>query len=503
MKINQLEQLDHRFEQFLDGVLVDYVETELTPEKRDKRRARADKDDLEFCKIYFSNIFDLDWNDAHRFIAECKVGMFTVSGFRKCGKSAVTYVAKAIKPIALGIGGIININCRTLEIADERTAALKRLMFRNALLLYDYEVELQQDLKGNYIINNTYLISGSVKTGLRSLVDEQFKRIMVSINDDLYNKNTVTSLYDNEKVVDFIESEVKGQLEDDGLSITMGNSISENCPIVTLKEKHPDKHFSLPALNEKDESTWPSYRTTEQWQIERKDIELTVWLGEFMDKPAIKGDVFDINWLRGINLNLTEIIASISALDPSHGKSPSACDKGLATVGLTKKHEVVGLDMFIRKESYAQVFDYVDALRNRVPHWKVLLFENDFNQWGFAAPYYQDWVRRTTKTLPIVQHLASQLATENRGSDKDSRILNLVHPHQTGMFLYDESILKSPDFLKYRTQYLAFGKDKEKLDGLDALATAYIMIFRYAVTGKFKALKKRTFVRTQSFFRKN
>jgi hypothetical protein len=81
--------------------------------------------------------------------------------------------------------------------------------------MYDYDVKVQQDKKGYYIVNNTILIASSVETGLRSIVDDDMKRIKISVNDDLYNKNSVASEYDNQKVFDFITSEIYGQMEDD------------------------------------------------------------------------------------------------------------------------------------------------------------------------------------------------------------------------------------------------------------------------------------------------
>jgi len=485
------KELDAQFEQFLDSVLIEAREIDLTEEKKAARRAIADKDDLAFCKTYFPTIFNLEWNHLHRQIAQLKSGMWTVSGFRKCGKSAFTTVGKLIKPICLNVGGIININCRTIDLADERTAAIKRLMFRNRLLVYDYDLQLLQDLKGHYIIGKTWLVSGSAKTGLRDIFDDEFKRIRFSYNTDLYNKDSVNSEWDNDRIRDFIESEVSGQLEEGGLSITDGNSISETCPIVQLKKNNPEHHLSLPALDEDDESTWPEYRSSEEWKKFNKEIPWDVWLGEYQDQPSVKGDVFEPEMLKPVNLNLTKIIASISVCDPSHGTSPAACDKAIVTGGVTDKRELIVQDIYIRKDDYSILFDYVDALRGKIPSWRCFLFENDFNQWGFAAPYYADWMKRRNKTIPIVMYSSKESKTEHRGADKDSRILNLVHPHQTGAIFYSMQIMIGADWEKFKSQFLAYGKASGKLDGLDALATLYIRIFDYFATGRFQPLKKR------------
>ena len=77
--------------------------------------------------------------------------------------------------------------------------------------------------------------------------------------------------------------------------------------------------------------------------------------------------------------------------------------------------------------------------------------------------------------------------------------MNLVFPHQIGMFLYDEKIMRGADWDEYRRQYLGFGKANQKLDGLDATASAYILIFRYMESGKFKPLKERLFEKRKWF----
>jgi len=502
LKIKKYEALDDRFTSFLENVRHDFVETEFNEEKKWERRKQADIDDLVFCKTYFPTIFSLPFNDMHRSMANLPPGMFTRSGFRKCGKSAIGYTAHIIKPIALGIGGICVISCETLEISKERTAAIKRLMLRNKLLCYDYGLELQQDLKGKYIINNTYLTAGSVEKGLRNVFDDEFKRIRRAVNDDLYSKQSVTSSLHNRKVVEFIEYEVAGQLEDDGISLTLANATSENAPIIELREKHPDNHFGMPALDENEKSTWPEYRTTREWIHFRDETEWDVWAGDYQDEPAVKGDIFEQDWLRPININTIKVVTSLSAADPAFGTSPHSCYKAIATVGLTNNNMVVVEDIYVRRESYFNFFDYIDSLRCKIPGWVVLQFENDFNQWHGAQPYYQDWSKQRQKVLPIVPHYTSTLKTEHRGSDKVSRIMNLVHPHQTGQIVYDSSIIGNADYKRYRSQYLSFGKAKDKLDGLDALATAFIMVRRYSERGSFKTLKTRQFQRVQTWFRR-
>ncbi len=495
MKPSAENLLEKIFDEYCRKELAQKDNSGMNPAEREKRLARADKSELEFAKVYYPYIFSEPWNSLHRFIGGLESGKYTISGARKFGKSALVYVTKVIRRLALGGSGIINISLRTLDKSKERTASIIRLMTSSKKLVYDYNIRITQNRKGHYIVNNKHLIATSVMTGLRGITDDEFKRFEVSVNDDLYNKNTVTSDQDNEKVTGFITSEVYGQMEETGLCITLGNSISEDCPIRRLAEMNPGNHFSLPATDSDGKTNWPGHSLYDDnfWVTKQEEIPYDVWMGEYMDSPLRKGEIFQPEWIREININTIKIVTSLSALDPGTGVSAEACFKALATIGITESGQYVCLDIYIRKEGYPEVFDYVDNISRVFPMWKVLLFENDFNQWFSAKPWYENRVARSGRNIPIYLFSAKDLKTENYGSNKEQRIMNLVFPHQTGAFYYNEQIISNADFQRYRGQYLAFGKEKEKVDGLDALATAFIMSGRYRMNNSFKSLKNKQF----------
>lgn len=499
---DRFRQLDDNFEAFLDTVLIEINNSDLTPEKREQRRKKCGSNEMAFCETYFPAIFDTSWSRLHRHLASLQEGRYSISGFRKSGKTAFTYVGKIIHRIAIKKSKLINLSLRTLKKAQERTAAIQRIMFRNKMLLYDWDIEMQQDQKGYYLINDVLFIASSFETGLRSIISDDFKRIDLSVNDDLYDYTTVKSQTDNENVARFIEGEIYGAMEDHGLSITLGNRIAENCPIELLQKENPGAHFSFPALNEEGESNWPEKFSTDYWREKERTTAPDIWDGDYMDRPPQRGDVFDPKWDRYININIIQFVAALTAVDPSRGESAHACLKAAATIGLTDKQRVIVLDMYGRRDDYMAFFDYLDAVRWRTKYHKAILFENDFQQWDFAKHYYNDWMKQTRKTLPIVMHLSKELKTSERGADKESRILNLVHPIQTGNLIFDESLQGSRDFKTFLAEKAAFkGGMKRKLDTLDALATAYLMIFRYVETGSFKPIKKRAWAR-ESFFGK-
>ncbi|MEQ9309697.1 MAG: hypothetical protein RLN90_09595 [Balneolaceae bacterium] len=500
----QIDSLDAKFEQKLNDAVHQVSDTEFTVEKAKARRDKANRSDLAFCKIYYPRLFDCAFNDLHKEVATWKVGNYTLSGSRRFGKSAFVYVGKLIKHIARGTGGIVNVTLYDSDNAKERTASLSRILLNNKLLCYDYGIEVVQDLKGHHIFKSdggqTVLIATSVRQGLRAIMDDEFNRFTLSVHDDLYSRQSLSELM-VEKVVNFVVSEAWGQMEPDGLSITIGNAITETAPIVKLKEEYTDKsgkHFGLPAMNKAEtKSNWPERFSFEQLvELFKSQLPYDVWMGDYMDTPVEVGDIFKPEWLRYTsNLNLIKIITSISALDPSHGDSPAACDKGGGTLGIDEKKNTHVLDQYLRKEGYEQVFDYYKHIHEVMPNHKVILFENDFSQWNFAKPYYDQWRAKTNTVLPLVMFHSKDLSSEHYGADKDGRMLNLVHPLQTGQMSFEQSLKNDPDHIRFKnTNYLRFGKHKKvKLDGLDALATLYLMIWGYITTGAFKSLKNKSF----------
>lgn len=497
---HSLKQKNQDFDQFLSGVLLSVRETDLTPNKRAQRRKLADADDAQFCRIYFPKIFSLPDNALHRYVDDLESGVHFISGFRESGKSARTYLGKAIKRLALGKGGIISINARTQDLAKRRCGSLLRIIHKNRLLQYDYEIKITKESEEYSIINSTHMVAGSVQVGLRNLLDDEFSRIDLALNDDLTDKQS--GKRDKEKAVDFIEYEVKGQLKKDGLSISLFNDTEPDSPGVTFRELYPDNAFVFPALNDYGESNWPQYRSTRDWIDFQKTIPYIVWMGDFQCQPIRDGKNFDLDWLKFVQIKKNNIIASISACDPSHGQSPHACFKAVVTLGYVSPSEIDVLDIYLRKEPYTQMFNYVNANRKKWPHWKTLFFEDDFNQWALAQPYYQTWSQKNKSTIPIIRHSAKELKTKEFGSDKDSRILNLVMPHQTGIIVYNIDIKSNTDFDIYKSQFVGYGADKEKKDGLDAMATAWIMLPRWIEHGSFKTLKDRAFGGKSGFFRR-
>ncbi len=488
--------MEAEFDQLLDRLQFESVETDLTPAKRRARRKNTDACDMAFAKTYFPKVFTHEFNDLHRHIASLDVGRYSVSGFPQSGKSAFLFLGKGMRRIALGMGGIFNVSARDIRKAEARTTSLTRIIKRNRLLSYDYGLTIEQDRAGYHIIKadagTTHLVAGSVNTGLRSLVDDDFKRIRFAIADDLYDKESVRSELDNQRVFEWITGELWRQLEDDALCIVPGNSINEGCPINLLKKAYPDQHYVFPIRRGDGTSAWPERYTKEEIDTKEAETPADVWHSEYLDDPLEIGEVFDPAWIHPVRVRPSKILTSITAVDPSYGESPSACFKAAATLSILESHEVILTGIWIRRESYPALFRYLREVHLRTPNHRAILFEDDFSQWAFAQPYYMHWLELEKTPLPIVRHRAKDLKTEHRAADKESRIMTLVHPHQTGLFKYDERITGSSDFELYRRQYLGFGKHgTKKLDGLDAAATAYIMIRAYLETGSFKGLGRR------------
>ena len=367
-----------------------------------------------------------------------------------------------------------------------------RLIKKNEILKYDYDVKIQQDRIGDYLVNNKWFVGFGFREGIRNFFTEEFKRFDSIILDDLFNAQTIKSIPDNEKILTFVKSECTGQLNEDGLLIWLFNYISVISPGYIYAQKHPENHFNLPALNEKGETNWPGSKkwTTKKLLKKRDELSFDVWMGDWMNSPLQKGEEFEKDWLKGININTVKILASISVVDPAHGESPQACYKSIITMGYTDTKKYVIQDIYLRKENYFQFFNYLHNISMVTPAWKTTLFENDFAQWNMAKPYYDLWRRDTKRTIAIQKFDSKNLKTQNYGSDKESRIRNLILPFEVGEIVLDQDIMegKNKDYDLWFAQYLGFGKLKGKLDGLDATASAYILFPRYIARGSFKPL---------------
>lgn len=489
---------DEQFEAFLEKKISRFDNAELTEEKRKERRSRCDVDDFEFCREYYPEIFTDAWSPLHEHIRDLKSGEHAVSGFRFAGKSAMVLFAKLIKRIALGGIGLTGLALRNEEDAKERTSLIYKRIRRNKKLCYDYSIQFQQVKKGHYIINNKTFVALGMREGLRNWFDENMERFELIICDDLYNRQSVASEKDNLKVYNFVTAECSGQLKPGGLLIWLFNLIAPNSPGCKFMEERPDACYNFPAMNEHDETNWPNSRWTTEALLEKKrSIPLQVWLGDWMNQPVLIGEVFQQSWLRYVDTRLLDIQISIGVMDPSFGKSPSACLKGGVVMGLTSDNKSHILDLYGRKEDFVFVFDWWHKVRSTYPGFRAILWENDFAQWTHAAPYYEDWIRQTGLRLPIIPILSSSLITENYGADKIGRIMNLVHPHQVGDITISEAIKNTEDHNLWRTQYISFGKTKDKLDIIDAEATAYIMLPTYANTDGIRTLKSRRFKRSR------
>jgi hypothetical protein len=498
---SDLDRRDDTFEDMLAELEHQHGDTRLTPDQRQERLAHVreapteTEANLRFAKLYYPEIFEAPWSDLHHHIASLEEGKRSISGFRKAGKSALTYVVHVIRRVAEQRPGMVGVVLRTLDNAEQRLASLSRLILSNELLCYDYQIQAQSNGGAYRILNHVHLVAGSVSTGLRNYVDDSFDRFGVLIGDDLYDKESVRSELDNRRVYEFVVDEMWGQLEDDGLCVVLGNKINSDSPICKLEEEYPEGHYSFPIVDpETEEPNWPEVYGEEEVEQMKKEIPHDVWQAQYLDDPIEVGDVFDPDWLATVNVGLVTIEASITTVDPAQGQSPAACFKGITSLGLTSTGETVVLDLYGRKEPYPDVFDYLFERIQRLPQHRLVYWENDFAQWSDANPYYTDWKKHTGHALPIMLYVAADLETRFRAADKESRIMTLVHPHQTTAIAYDEQLKGSSDWEVFKEQYKGYPNEGD--DVLDALAAANILIMRYqdgsGPGGRVRSVETRT-----------
>jgi len=488
-----IRQLDEQFEEYLKRAKTRTKETDLTEEKRAERRSRCDNDEFEFCKEYYPEIFYEPFNKVHYFISSLTSGEWGITAARFFGKTAYTIFAKIVKKIALGDGGLIGYAMRDKDDAKERTFVIYQQIAQNKKLCYDYSIRVQQKIKGHYIINNTTFVGLGMREGLRNWSDKNMKRFSLLICDDLYNAQTISEK-DNKKVYSFVTTECAGQLEPGGLLLWFYNIITANSPGDRWAKEKPDSCYSLPAVDEHGNTNWPGSRwDNKALEEKKKSLPYDVWMGDWMCQAFILGEIFKEDWLRTINVSNINIGVTIAVVDPSFGKSPSACKKGAVFMGMDiNKDRYIMLDVYNRLGEFSLLFDWLYEGYHSYPAVRAILWENDFAQWNLASKYYDDWKKQTGKSLPIIPFLSSQSATLYYGADKTGRIMNLVYPYNAGKIYTNEMLEGTQDYKEWKFQYLAFGKSGEKLDALDAEASAFIMIPGYSNPGQIETIKQRT-----------
>jgi hypothetical protein len=492
-----IEALSASFEHWLLEAFAPVSKTELTPEKREKRRAGAENNPLGFAKIYFPQIFSLPWNALHRWMASLGPGCWTCSGHPESGKSALAHILFAVRPLVYGLGGIVNLNTQKEPVSQDRVLGILELIRKNERIQYDFKISVERDSMTHAIVNGTHLIPGSVNTGLRNITTAEFGRVDWQVNDDLYNRITLSEKNTSDNVTDFVTGEAWRQLSSfrPSFSITLGNVITEDAPIERLRKMNPANHFSFTALNEKGESNWPEFRTKKAWEKFASTKPAHVWFGEYLEKPLVKGDVFELGWLRTfVKKAEDEFTVRIATHDAARGASPAACRKALVTGSFMADGRLIIEDIYARRESYPEFFNYALALHTRLPYL-IMQFENDFAQYDLAKPYYEQWSRQTQSVLPIDVFLAKDLVTEFSSAKKEERIMYLVNPIQTDIIRFVPGVIETPDGQVFKNQYSGWPKWKEN-DVLDAMATLYILGKRYIETGSFKPARERSWIKS-------
>lgn len=213
------------------------------------------------------------------------------------------------------------------------------------------------------------------------------------------------------------------------------------------------------------------------------------------EKPLVKGDVFELAWLRTyVKKEEDEFLVRIATHDAARGESPAACRKALVTGSFMADGSLVIEDIYARRENYTAFFNYALALRSRLPYL-VMQFENDFAQFDFAQPYYLQWCARSKAVIPLDVFLAKDLITEFSSAKKEDRIMYLVNPVQTNIIRFASGVLETPDGEVFKNQFSGWPKWKEN-DVLDAMATLYILGRRYIESGSFKPARERSWIKS-------
>jgi hypothetical protein len=169
----------------------------------------------------------------------------------------------------------------------------------------------------------------------------------------------------------------------------------------------------------------------------------------------------------------------LGRIDFSPGSSSSASYKAIVMLGYapsTRRYYVVGA--WVRQDTINRLIDacyhmYNEWSSNGLLNMKI---EEDMRQDVIYAPYFEMKAKEKGFAVPI-----GRFTVKGYG-EKDARVARLESPMQLGLILWPEELELDNDLNELLQHLLAwdYGSANKRLDGADALASAYLELEKLA-----------------------
>ncbi len=469
-----------------------------TPEKQQRRKAKALKDPLFFAKTYFPHYFTEDFADFHREEVDNIVKALKVKdaqvraeiwarGFGKTTLPGIAVVMWAVHVADLVKYAIFVGADR--DLSKERTAAIRLELQLNRRFRHDWENAKLKEGEGEDHDFKTpdgarYRAQG-YKQAIRGKIHGAHRPRLIII-DDLESHVDKNPKIAEEKLRFVLEEAFGAFGKDGGLVLWLGNLTSMVSALSKFVDRcdhesdNPYIHYRIVRAIENGKPTWPQAFPLAKLHGIEKVMGKAGFERHYLMKPTVEGKVFKADWIHyhnpwAPNSGLSETIATslggimlpdrkallgaskVVYCDPSLSANQTSDYKAIVTVALWEGRYWI-LDVFCRQTTILDMLRYMYELHNRYPDAPQFMEKN------FWQRVIWDWIPEIADEFGYVLSVAG---IENRLS-KDERIQKMQPLFEMGLLW---SCVTGKDWELGKDQLLGY-PDHSYDDFPDALAGA-------------------------------
>lgn len=299
--------------------------------------------------------------------------------------------------------------------------------------------------------------------------------------DDLQKKQELKNDQLTHEEYEFVKEDVIPALDDDEWQLLIPqNKFHKNT--ITAKfeaDKEINCHLSrVNALNEKGESNWPEYKSTEKLKAKKKSMGSISWQRE-NNTPIEEGKVFNqdmIRWKKRLPFNHYDFLLAYT--DPSYKNNQKSDYKAMAFIG-KKGREIMVFRARVRKATIRKMFIWnykMDELVGdpaAISHW-------------MEASFIQDMHLRELTPLADEMGRRLRLSGDYRAKpDKYQRISSMQPIFENAEIFFDITQQDDPDMLLGIAQLTGFEKGSNLNDDFpDALESGISKIEELTITSQ-------------------
>jgi len=443
-----------------------------TPEARDSRLARAEKDKFYFARTFFPHYCEDEFADIHREmfeIADTSMKPVVIAGSREIAKSTVISFLDEMHKTLFKKNRFTMFICDTQETAaSEFLLPIRAELEENPRILADFGEQKTSLWKMEDFITKSgkrFLALGP-KMGAKGKKHKSSRPDRIII-EDFENQNSSKKKSLIKRRLKFILTDVMKSVNSKNWQFFyIGNYFSKKTIIHLLLKEEQFDHWirriypALIEVNGKLVSTWEDRMPTQKLLDEEYEDRIT-FRTERMQKPEDEEDIFKEEWFQYFDYtDIADVgLPVITYKDPSALKGEEHCYKAIIVMAVDKKNATYYvLHAWIKKTSK---WKGVAAHFDLIEQYKSSLDAIESN--GYQATLKEDyelWETKVGKRLNL-KMIANRLP-------KEVRIQSLSSPIERGYIKFRRNQSDQNELLEQLKDF----PDGEFVDGPDALAGA-------------------------------